>query len=301
VPSPEHSLYIPLALKLHAFGLSRLQDGEWCGENLWDNAKQHYRGRREPRWLFQQPVRDGFLLQLGGWLFEEYLDPSSGTFFAGRTVEFWFEYLEDYQQFLSRHGIPSSNPVLQQGDALLRELDELFGKDEDGFYSAAPTNRQAIRRQVERLRTAFSRKLEELKPSYAQDYAERVFHDRQLCGYIAELILEIGIDGTTDDEAPGQWCERVTFPTWVRDALLARERGKCAVCGTDLLGELLGVVHIDHIVPLSKGGCNDVVNLQILCETCNREKSSGAWPVTSSIPQYLKRALRRRDNQSQVK
>jgi len=35
-----------------------------------------------------------------------------------------------------------------------------------------------------------------------------------------------------------------------------------------------------------------VVNLQILCEMCNREKSSGAWPVTSSVPPYLKRALK---------
>jgi len=292
VPRPEHSLYIPLALKLHAFGLSRLQDGEWCGTDLYQHAKRPYRGRCEPRWLFQQPVRDGFLLQLGIWLFDEYLDPSTSEYFARRTIEFWYEYLQDYLQILKLHGVASSDPLLERGDALCRRLDELFDKGEDGFYSAAANNKRAIRKQVEALRTAFSGKLEELKPLYAQDYAERVFHDRQLCGYIAELILDIGIDRTTDDEAPGQWCERVTFPTWVRDALVARERGKCAVCGTDLSSELLGVVHIDHIVPLSKGGCNDVVNLQILCEMCNREKSSGAWPVTSSVPPYLKRALK---------
>lgn len=28
----------------------------------------------------------------------------------------------------------------------------------------------------------------------------------------------------------------------------------------------------DHIVPLARGGLNDVTNIQLLCEDCNRQK-----------------------------
>ena len=34
-------------------------------------------------------------------------------------------------------------------------------------------------------------------------------------------------------------------------------------------------VHYDHIVPLASGGLNDVTNIQLLCEDCNRRKSAG--------------------------
>jgi len=47
-------------------------------------------------------------------------------------------------------------------------------------------------------------------------------------------------------------------------------------------------------MPPSNGGSDELVNLQILCERCNLEKSSRTLPVTSSVPPYLERALKRR-------
>jgi 5-methylcytosine-specific restriction endonuclease McrA len=45
--------------------------------------------------------------------------------------------------------------------------------------------------------------------------------------------------------------------------------GKCAYC-TSVLGKRFR--HVDHIVPLSKGGTDDRKNLQFLCGRCNNKK-----------------------------
>lgn len=52
--------------------------------------------------------------------------------------------------------------------------------------------------------------------------------------------------------------------------LLSSCEGICAYCGAFLEG----VYHIDHIVPLSKGGSNWPENIQILCPKCNLTKSN---------------------------
>jgi hypothetical protein len=286
-------LYLPVALKLHAYGLFRLQDSEWCGTELYDRAKRPYRGRVEPRNLFQQALPDGFLFQLGSWLFEDYLE--SDEFFHLRDFEFLYEYIADFRQLLIYGGIPSDDALLRRIEIFLEHLERTYDDTAAEGRRTAQKNKYALKVLHQRIWEKFTTSLSELRTIYARNYAERVFHDRQLCGYISQIILDIGIDGTTGDEEPSQWCPRLTFPAWVKNALIARERGKCAACAADLFLELNGTVHIDHIIPLASAGCNDLVNLQILCDTCNLKKSIGAWPVTSSVPPYLERALKRRN------
>lgn len=52
-------------------------------------------------------------------------------------------------------------------------------------------------------------------------------------------------------------------------AIFSAQKAKCAYCRTSL--RKIGY-HIDHIVPLSKGGTNWPRNLQLTCETCNLSK-----------------------------
>jgi 5-methylcytosine-specific restriction endonuclease McrA len=44
--------------------------------------------------------------------------------------------------------------------------------------------------------------------------------------------------------------------------------GPCVVCGT------MEDLTFDHIVPLAKGGTNELSNLQVLCRACNSKKGA---------------------------
>jgi len=46
-----------------------------------------------------------------------------------------------------------------------------------------------------------------------------------------------------------------------------RDNYTCSYCGA-----IGGILEADHIVPISKGGTNDLDNLTTSCRTCNRQK-----------------------------
>ncbi|MFL9904621.1 HNH endonuclease signature motif containing protein, partial [Paraburkholderia fungorum] len=51
--------------------------------------------------------------------------------------------------------------------------------------------------------------------------------------------------------------------------LLKLQRGRCAVCR-----EKMDSYHVDHIVPIAKGGANDWTNIQLLHPRCNTQKQA---------------------------
>lgn len=60
---------------------------------------------------------------------------------------------------------------------------------------------------------------------------------------------------------------RATIPREVRQAVFERDGGRCANCGANF------DLQYDHVIPVALGGASTVENLQLLCATCNQEKS----------------------------
>jgi 5-methylcytosine-specific restriction endonuclease McrA len=56
----------------------------------------------------------------------------------------------------------------------------------------------------------------------------------------------------------------------VRNYIFQRDKYQCQSCGKTYQEANLS---IDYIIPLSRGGKNDITNLQTLCLTCNQRKT----------------------------
>jgi 5-methylcytosine-specific restriction endonuclease McrA len=58
------------------------------------------------------------------------------------------------------------------------------------------------------------------------------------------------------------------LPSDITVKLYTLQHGRCAYCPTKLTR-----YHLDHIVPIARGGLNIETNVQLLCQKCNQSKS----------------------------
>jgi 5-methylcytosine-specific restriction endonuclease McrA len=66
--------------------------------------------------------------------------------------------------------------------------------------------------------------------------------------------------------------ERNRMNASIRYQVLTRDDSRCQRCGATPQTDGV-ILHVDHIIPVSKGGRTELDNLQTLCERCNLGKS----------------------------
>ena len=65
---------------------------------------------------------------------------------------------------------------------------------------------------------------------------------------------------------------RTAIPLNDRWAVLKRDHYRCVLCGASPSNDHNVELEIDHIIPVAKGGGNELENLQTLCWKCNQGK-----------------------------
>lgn len=64
--------------------------------------------------------------------------------------------------------------------------------------------------------------------------------------------------------------ERRKFTDYEKKTVYAKYNGSCAICGKPVKFDKLT---IDHKIPISKGGTNEMSNIQLACRECNLMKN----------------------------
>ena len=141
------------------------------------------------------------------------------------------------------------------GEALLDGFRELYGSLSPGSYPETIRSR-----------------LETMEENLAQ-YKDRM-HRRDIAGcedYICRTrkLLEEKAAATSAHKSFVAEQRRLMTDS-LRYDVLRRDKFRCQICGATAKDGYR--LHVDHIVPVSKGGKTELGNLRTLCERCNMGK-----------------------------
>jgi hypothetical protein len=117
------------------------------------------------------------------------------------------------------------------------------------------------------------------KESYRASVKEYQIRNKEKIKKIAKEYYENNKDKAYMNNAKRRALKHfVHFSPFKRKQILDRDNWKCRHCGIKVHDRSAGnwntpdKAHIDHIIPLSKGGDSKPSNLQTLCRTCNLSK-----------------------------
>lgn len=89
---------------------------------------------------------------------------------------------------------------------------------------------------------------------------------------IQELIEKITIENARRQTIEyKRKMERMKLSNSMRYDVLKRDKFRCVICGASANDGVK--LHVDHIIPISKGGKTEMKNLRTLCDRCNLGKS----------------------------
>ena len=139
-------------------------------------------------------------------------------------------------------------------------------------------------------RYAQSRAWNKLNRQHRKEYDESIRNNApftrifiKTCKVTGNLFVTPISSATISPAARNQWTsyrynkEKGLNKVRIKDKLMHDQNGRCAICKDDLSNVKTS---LDHKIPVSKGGTDDISNLQLTCFTCNQIKGTHTDPET---------------------
>jgi len=175
---------------------------------------------------------------------------------------------------------------LRQKEKELRQKERTIAAEKRSKKAAATRKKNAAAKAKAEAEAVKRNKLKKLKKAELQQVAiERgldpsgtkdelrhriepsIFYDAETLKQMRKQMRKITKEIEKEEEIERKKRSR-HIPQDVKNNVWRRDEGKCTECGSN------EDLEFDHIIPHSKGGANSYRNIQLLCEKCNRKKSS---------------------------
>ena len=105
--------------------------------------------------------------------------------------------------------------------------------------------------------------------SYVSPQGRNAYQDYQLFSYDQVVWKLNEVKKKLERRETGEY-QRKKMTDSIRYDVLKRDGFKCVLCGRSAQDGVK--LHVDHILPVSKGGKTEMSNLRTLCQTCNMGK-----------------------------
>lgn len=132
--------------------------------------------------------------------------------------------------------------------------------DDEHMYQFAATRNQTRYKQVNYKKIPYTVKTECLNFSCNFNYLNTRYQKLRRIGHSCTLKQYHSKN------------QRKFMTRELRERIMRRDNYTCKICGKYMPDEV--GLHIDHIIPVSKGGKSIEQNLQVLCSKCNGHKSN---------------------------
>lgn len=158
-----------------------------------------------------------------------------------------------------------------QCQSIIDSISDEYDKDRCRLlYNDMQSDQQIIKFICYRNHTKY-RYVNGVRQSYIHTDIERTFY--MAIDEILDICDELSsINFETTTRKYNQANQRKLMTQELRNKIKERDNYTCQICGKYMPDEV--GLHIDHIIPISKGGKTVEQNLQVLCDKCNLRKSN---------------------------